>query len=67
MPAAVVADTLLAPYNDLAAVERLFARIGDDIAAVIVEPIAGNMSLVPPVPGFLAGPARRSATATARC
>ncbi len=55
VPAAVVADTLLAPYNDLAAVEQLFERNGGTIAAVIVEPIAGNMNLVPPVPGFLAG------------
>jgi glutamate-1-semialdehyde 2,1-aminomutase len=55
VPAAVVADTLLAPYNDLDAAGRLFARHGDDIAAVIVEPIAGNMNLVPPVPGFLEG------------
>jgi len=55
VPAAVVADTLLAPYNDLAAVEGLFERDKDGIAAVIVEPIAGNMNLVPPVPGFLAG------------
>jgi glutamate-1-semialdehyde 2,1-aminomutase len=55
VPAAVTADTLLAPYNDLAAVERLFDESGVDIAAVIVEPIAGNMNLVPPVPGFLAG------------
>ncbi|HEX9941010.1 MAG TPA: glutamate-1-semialdehyde 2,1-aminomutase, partial [Thermoanaerobaculia bacterium] len=53
VPAAVVADTLLAPYNDLEAVERLFERHGDGIAAVIVEPIAGNMNLVPPAPGFL--------------
>jgi glutamate-1-semialdehyde 2,1-aminomutase len=55
VPAAVVADTLLAPYNDLAAVERLFEQDGEGIAAVIVEPIAGNMNLVPPVPGFLQG------------
>jgi glutamate-1-semialdehyde 2,1-aminomutase len=55
VPAAVVADTLLAPYNDLAAVTELFARHADGVAAVIVEPIAGNMNLVPPVPGFLAG------------
>jgi glutamate-1-semialdehyde 2,1-aminomutase len=55
VPAAVVADTLLAPYNDLEAVERLFARDGDTIAAIIVEPIAGNMNLVPPLPGFLEG------------
>jgi glutamate-1-semialdehyde 2,1-aminomutase len=55
VPDAVVADTLLAPYNDLEAVEGLFDRQGDGIAAVIVEPIAGNMNLVPPVPGFLEG------------
>jgi glutamate-1-semialdehyde 2,1-aminomutase len=55
VPAAVTADTLLAPYNDLDAVGQLFSKDGDDIAAVIVEPIAGNMSLVPPAPGFLQG------------
>ncbi|HTQ81035.1 MAG TPA: glutamate-1-semialdehyde 2,1-aminomutase [Thermoanaerobaculia bacterium] len=55
VPAAVTADTLLAPYNDLAAVERLFDAQGGEIAAVIVEPIAGNMNMVPPLPGFLAG------------
>lgn len=55
VPAAVTDDTLLAPYNDLAAVERLFSDNAGEIAAVIVEPIAGNMSLVPPVPGFLEG------------
>jgi glutamate-1-semialdehyde 2,1-aminomutase len=50
-----VADTLTAPYNDLAAVEHLFAEQGDEIAAVIVEPVAGNMGLVVPVQGFLEG------------
>ena len=55
VPEAVVADTLLASYNDLAAVKALFARHGKDIAAVIVEPVAGNMGLVPPAPGFLEG------------
>ena len=55
VPAAVVADTLLAPYNDLAAVERLFDSSAGEIAAVIVEPIAGNMNLVLPLPGFLEG------------
>ena len=49
-----VADTLTAPYNDLEAVETLFAG-HDDIAAVIVEPVAGNMGLVLPEPGFLQG------------
>jgi glutamate-1-semialdehyde 2,1-aminomutase len=49
-----VADTLTADFNDLGSVERLFA-VHDDIAAVIVEPVAGNMGLVPPLPGFLQG------------
>jgi glutamate-1-semialdehyde 2,1-aminomutase len=53
--AATVADTLIAPYNDLAAVERLFAVRPDGIAAVLVEPVAGNMGVVPPAPGFLHG------------
>jgi glutamate-1-semialdehyde 2,1-aminomutase len=56
------ADTLSAPYNDLAAVEALFAERGRDIAAVIVEPVAGNMGLVLPAPGFLEG-LRRVTTA----
>jgi glutamate-1-semialdehyde 2,1-aminomutase len=55
VPASTVADTLLAPYNDLAAVRELFERCGRDVAAVIVEPVAGNMGLVPPLPGFLEG------------
>ena len=52
---ATVADTLVVPYNDLSAVEVLFASRGADIAAVLVEPVAGNMGVVPPVPGFLEG------------
>ncbi len=55
VPAAVVADTLLAPYNDLAAVEALFEKEGENIAAVIVEPVAANMGLVLPKEGFLQG------------
>jgi glutamate-1-semialdehyde 2,1-aminomutase len=55
VPAATVADTLVAPYNDLSAVEALFAARQDGIAAVLVEPVAGNMGLVPPKPGFLEG------------
>lgn len=47
------ADTLSLPYNDAAAVEDAFARYGSTIAAVIVEPVAGNMGCVPPEPGFL--------------
>jgi glutamate-1-semialdehyde 2,1-aminomutase len=52
--AATTADTLVVPYNDLAAVEAVFAARGGDIAAILVEPVAGNMGLVPPEPGFLA-------------
>jgi glutamate-1-semialdehyde 2,1-aminomutase len=49
------ADTLIASYNDLESVRRLFAAHPDRIAAVIVEPIAGNMGVVPPADGFLRG------------
>jgi glutamate-1-semialdehyde 2,1-aminomutase len=52
---ATVADTIIAPYNDLAAVDSLFAARGSEVAAVLVEPVAGNMGVVPPVPGFLEG------------
>ncbi len=43
------------PYNDLAAVEKLFHQKGDQVAAVIIEPVAGNMGVVPPAPGYLQG------------
>ena len=52
---ATVADTLIVPFNDLDAVSALFAARGADIAAVLVEPVAGNMGVVPPAPGFLEG------------
>lgn len=50
---ATTADTLTAPFNDAVAVERLFDEFKGQIAAVIVEPVAGNMGLIPPQPGFL--------------
>lgn len=53
--AATVADTLIVGYNDLAGVQAAFAARKDGIAAVIVEPVAGNMGVVPPAPGFLEG------------
>lgn len=53
--AAIAQDTLVATYNDLASVEKLFVEQGNDIAAVIVEPVAGNMGVVPPAKGFLEG------------
>lgn len=55
VPPGAAQDTLVAPYNDLVALERLFARHPAAIAAVIVEPVAGNMGVVPPVEGFLEG------------
>jgi glutamate-1-semialdehyde 2,1-aminomutase len=53
VPAAFAGTTLALPFNSIAAVEQAFARRGDQIAAVIVEPVVGNMGCVPPVPGFL--------------
>src|SRR5436853_1562700 len=55
VPQAVAQLTLNVPYNDVPAVERTFAQYKDKIAAIIVEPIAANMGVVPPAPGFLAG------------
>ncbi|GAB4355515.1 MAG: glutamate-1-semialdehyde 2,1-aminomutase [Immundisolibacter sp.] len=55
VPGELAALTLTAPYNDLTAVEALFQAHGADIAAVIVEPVAGNMGCVLPQPGFLEG------------
>lgn len=53
VPAATAADTLVAPYNNPEAVAALFEKNPNQIAAVIVEPVAGNMGVVPPRPGFL--------------
>lgn len=55
VPANAAADTLSLPYNDLSAVEAAFDLHGKDIAAILVEPIAGNMGVVPPMDGFLDG------------
>jgi glutamate-1-semialdehyde 2,1-aminomutase len=53
VPAEVAAHTLTLNYNDIAGVEALFKEIGNEIACVIVEPVAGNMNLITPLPGFL--------------
>ncbi len=53
VPAAVTGDTLVLDYNDAASVETAFQEYGDQIAAVIVEPVAGNMNCVPPTKAFL--------------
>ena len=55
VPAGAVRDTLVARYNDLESVEMLFEAQSDQIAAVIVEPVAGNMGVMAPVSGFLEG------------
>jgi glutamate-1-semialdehyde 2,1-aminomutase len=55
VPPAFSDTTIAVPFNDLDAVESAFRKRGDDIAAVIVEPVAGNMGCVPPQPGFLEG------------
>ncbi|MGH2767454.1 MAG: glutamate-1-semialdehyde 2,1-aminomutase, partial [Actinomycetota bacterium] len=53
VPEAHRATTVVAAYNSVASVEGAFDRFGDDLAAVIVEPVAANMGVVPPAPGFL--------------
>jgi glutamate-1-semialdehyde 2,1-aminomutase len=55
VPAAFAQHTLTLAYNDLAEVEATLANVGDQIACIIVEPVAGNMNCVPPAPGFLEG------------
>lgn len=53
VPAGLAEHTITSSYNDADAVREIFAKLGGDIACVIVEPIAGNMNMVPPAPGFL--------------
>jgi len=53
VPAAIAATTIALPFNSIAALEQTFAARGSEIAAVIVEPVVGNMGCVPPLPGYL--------------
>jgi glutamate-1-semialdehyde 2,1-aminomutase len=55
VPAALAEHTITLPYNDIEAVRESFSHIGGQVACIIVEPVAGNMNCVPPVPGFLEG------------
>jgi len=51
----IIAETIVVPYNDLTALNEVFTREGENIAAVIIEPVAGNMGVILPQPGFLEG------------
>lgn len=53
VPPGVAADTIVLPYNDVDALAAAVARYGEGLAAILVEPVAGNMGVVPPAPGFL--------------
>ena len=53
IPSAVAVDTIVLPYNDIDSVAAAVARYGEGLAAILVEPVAGNMGVVPPAPGFL--------------
>jgi glutamate-1-semialdehyde 2,1-aminomutase len=53
VPTAVIADTIVCPYNDVEAVAEAVLRYGEGLAAIIVEPVAGNMGVVPPIDGYL--------------
>ncbi|MCB1824977.1 MAG: glutamate-1-semialdehyde 2,1-aminomutase [Candidatus Competibacteraceae bacterium] len=55
VPTALAAYTVTLPYNDLLETRQAFSKLGEEIAGVIVEPVAGNMNCIPPAPGFLAG------------
>lgn len=55
VPEGIAKNTITVPYNDMESVRYAFKEFGEDIAGVIVEPVAGNMGVVPPVPGFLEG------------
>ncbi|CAG9608805.1 glutamate-1-semialdehyde 2,1-aminomutase [Pseudoneobacillus rhizosphaerae] len=55
VPEGIAQNTITVPYNDLVSLKYAFEQFGEDIAAIIVEPVAGNMGVVPPLPGFLEG------------
>ena len=66
VPASIAANTLLVSYNDLAAAEKLFAKHGKELACFVVEPVAGNMGVVPPPPDIFRA-CEASARNMARC
>ena len=55
MPASITSDTIVLPYNDLDCLSQTMRAVGSEVACVLVEPVAGNMGVVAPKPGYLAG------------
>ncbi|MGG4141578.1 glutamate-1-semialdehyde 2,1-aminomutase [Paenibacillus algorifonticola] len=55
VPESIASQTITVPYNDIESIKLVFEKYGEEIACIIVEPIAGNMGVVPPLPGFLQG------------
>ena len=55
VPAVLAEQTITLTYNDIEGVKQVFQKIGEEIACIIVEPVAGNMNCIPPIPGFLEG------------
>ncbi|AFI83720.1 glutamate-1-semialdehyde 2,1-aminomutase [Methylophaga nitratireducenticrescens] len=55
VPKAIAEHTITLRYNDIESVKQCFAEMGDQVACIIVEPVAGNMNCIPPIPGFLEG------------
>src|SRR5699024_7664997 len=53
IPASLAEHTVTLSYNDIEGVRKAFEELGDQVAAIIVEPVAGNMNCIPPIPGFL--------------
>ena len=66
MPSGATADTMVAPYNDIESAAARRRAYGEGLACVIVEPVAGNMGVVPPEPGFLEA-LRELCDASVRC
>ena len=66
IPSGVTADTIVLPFNDVDAVAAAVVQYGEGLAAILVEPVAGNMGVVPPAPGFLEA-LRMLCDASGRC
>ena len=67
VPKALAAHTVTLNYNDVDQVQRVFRQIGEQVACIVVEPVAGNMNCVPPAPDFLQTPAPRMRPGAVHC